>query len=46
MIIVPGLIASVLVRGIGADDGDLTYNNAIPQLMDQLLAQRGPRHRP
>src|SRR4051812_18047329 len=37
VIIVPGLIASVLVRGIGADSGDLTYNNAIPQLMDQLL---------
>jgi solute:Na+ symporter, SSS family len=37
VIIVPGLIASVLVRGIGAEDGDLTYNNAIPQLMDQLL---------
>jgi solute:Na+ symporter, SSS family len=37
VIIVPGLIASVLVRGIGAESGDLTYNNAIPQLMDQLL---------
>src|SRR4051794_11569228 len=37
VIIVPGLIASVLVRGIGADSGNLTYNNAIPQLMDQLL---------
>jgi solute:Na+ symporter, SSS family len=37
VIIVPGLIASVLVRGIGAEDGDLTYNNAIPQLMGQLL---------
>ena len=37
VIIVPGLIASVLVRGIGADSGDLTYNNAIPQLMNQLL---------
>jgi SSS family solute:Na+ symporter len=37
VIIVPGLIASVLVRGIGAEDGDLTYNNAIPQLMNQLL---------
>jgi solute:Na+ symporter, SSS family len=37
VIIVPGLIASVIVRGIGAEDGDLTYNNAIPQLMDQLL---------
>jgi solute:Na+ symporter, SSS family len=37
VIIIPGLIASVLVRGIGADSGNLTYNNAIPQLMDQLL---------
>jgi solute:Na+ symporter, SSS family len=37
VIIVPGLIASQLVHGIGADSGDLTYNNAIPQLMDQLL---------
>jgi solute:Na+ symporter, SSS family len=37
VIIVPGLIASVLVRGIGADSGDLTYNNALQQLMNQLL---------
>ena len=37
VIIVPGLIASVLVKGIGADSGDLTYNNSLQQLMDQLL---------
>src|SRR4051812_29710663 len=37
VIIVPGLIASVLVKGIGADSGDLTYNNALQQLLNQLL---------
>jgi len=36
VIIIPGMIASLLVRGIGGT-GDLQYNNAIPQLMDQLL---------
>jgi solute:Na+ symporter, SSS family len=36
VIIVPGLIASVLVKGLGGE-GDLQYNNAIPQLMNQLL---------
>jgi SSS family solute:Na+ symporter len=37
VIIVPGLIASVAVKGIGADSGDLTYNNSLQQLIDQLL---------
>jgi SSS family solute:Na+ symporter len=36
VIIVPGLIASVLVRGIGGE-GDLQYNTALQHLMDQLL---------
>src|SRR4051794_36973623 len=36
VIIIPGMIASLLVHGIGGT-GDLQYNNAIPQLMDQLL---------
>jgi SSS family solute:Na+ symporter len=36
VIIVPGLIASVLVKGLGGE-GDLQYNNAIPQLMNALL---------
>jgi len=36
VIIVPGLIASQIVSGIGGS-GDLQYNNAIPLLVDQLL---------
>jgi len=37
IIIVPGLIASVLIPGLGAEEGDLIYNNTLPLLMDQLL---------
>jgi SSS family solute:Na+ symporter len=35
--VIPGLIAVVTVKGLGADDGDLVYNNAIPLLMNDLL---------
>jgi SSS family solute:Na+ symporter len=35
--VVPGLIALVTVKGLGADKGDLVYNNAIPLLMRDLL---------
>ncbi|MFD6664131.1 sodium:solute symporter family protein [Micromonospora chalcea] len=34
---IPGLIALVTVKGLGADEGDLVYNNAIPLLMRDLL---------
>ncbi|MBW4702873.1 sodium:solute symporter family protein [Micromonospora sp. RL09-050-HVF-A] len=35
--VVPGLIALVTVKGLGAESGDLVYNNAIPLLMRDLL---------
>jgi solute:Na+ symporter, SSS family len=35
--VIPGLIALVTVRGLGADEGSLQYNNAIPLLMRDLL---------
>ncbi|WP_285684593.1 sodium:solute symporter family protein [Actinoplanes sp. NBRC 103695] len=35
--VIPGLIAIVTVKGLGADSGDLVYNNAIPLLMNDLL---------
>ncbi|MFC4064747.1 sodium:solute symporter family protein [Actinoplanes subglobosus] len=35
--VIPGLIALVTVQGLGAEEGDLTYNNAIPLLMRDLL---------
>jgi SSS family solute:Na+ symporter len=35
--VIPGLIAIVTVKGLGADEGDLVYNNAIPLLMNDLL---------
>jgi solute:Na+ symporter, SSS family len=35
--IVPGLIALVLVKGLGGTKPGTTYNDAIPQLMDKLL---------
>jgi SSS family solute:Na+ symporter len=35
--VIPGLIAVVTINGLGADKGDLTYNNAIPLLMRDLL---------
>jgi solute:Na+ symporter, SSS family len=35
--VIPGLVALVTVQGLGADKGDLQYNNAIPLLMRDLL---------
>ncbi|MEV4638814.1 sodium:solute symporter family protein [Actinoplanes sp. NPDC049548] len=35
--VIPGLIAIVTVKGLGAKTGDLQYNNAIPLLMRDLL---------
>jgi solute:Na+ symporter, SSS family len=35
--VIPGLIALVTVKGLGAEKGDLVYNNAIPLLMQDLL---------
>ena len=35
--VIPGLIALVTIKGLGAGEGDLTYNNAIPLLMRDLL---------
>ena len=35
--VIPGLIAAVTISGLGAEEGDLVYNNAIPLLMDDLL---------
>ncbi|MGC5291369.1 sodium:solute symporter family protein [Micromonospora sp. DT231] len=35
--IIPGLVALVTVKGLGAETGDLQYNNAIPLLMRDLL---------
>ena len=36
VIIVPGLIASQVIQGIGGS-GDLQYNNAVPLMVDDLL---------
>jgi len=35
--VIPGMIAIITVKGLGADEGDLVYNNAIPLLMRDLL---------
>jgi SSS family solute:Na+ symporter len=35
--VVPGLIALVTIPGLGAESGDLQFNNAIPLLMNDLL---------
>jgi SSS family solute:Na+ symporter len=35
--IIPGLVALVTIKGLGAKSGDLQYNNAIPLLIGQLL---------
>ncbi|GAA1039540.1 sodium:solute symporter family protein [Virgisporangium ochraceum] len=35
--VIPGLVALVTIEGLGAEDGDLQYNNAIPLLMRDLL---------
>nr|WP_250033431.1 sodium:solute symporter family protein [Actinoplanes maris] len=35
--VIPGLIAAVTITGLGAKEGDLQFNNAIPLLMEDLL---------
>ncbi|MFI6264679.1 sodium:solute symporter family protein [Micromonospora sp. NPDC051006] len=35
--VIPGLVALVTVQGLGAESGELQYNNAIPLLMRDLL---------
>ena len=35
--VVPGLIAAVTVKGLGAKTGDLQYNNAVPILISTYL---------
>ncbi|MFG2038559.1 sodium:solute symporter family protein [Dactylosporangium sp. NPDC048998] len=35
--VIPGLVALVTVKGLGAGTGDLQYNNAIPLLMRDFL---------
>jgi SSS family solute:Na+ symporter len=35
--VIPGLVAVVTIAGLGAESGDLQYNNAIPLLMRDLL---------
>lgn len=35
--VIPGLVALVTVKGLGADTGDLQYNNAVPLLMREFL---------
>ncbi|MFI7282368.1 sodium:solute symporter family protein [Micromonospora chersina] len=35
--VIPGLIALITVKGLGAESGDMVYNNAIPLLMRDLL---------
>ncbi|WP_098020222.1 sodium:solute symporter family protein [Streptomyces sp. b62] len=36
-VMIPGLVAAVIVPKIGTPDSDLTYNDAIPLLMQELL---------
>ena len=35
--IIPGLIALVTIKGLGGDDENLQYNNALPLLMNEYL---------
>src|SRR5215216_1028397 len=37
LVVVPGLIAAVTVKGLGAKTGDLQYNNAVPILISTYL---------
>jgi SSS family solute:Na+ symporter len=37
VVVIPGLIAAVTVKGIGAKTGDLQFNNAIPILVSKYL---------
>jgi solute:Na+ symporter, SSS family len=37
IVVIPGLIAAVTVKGLGAKTGDLQFNNAIPILVSRYL---------
>jgi SSS family solute:Na+ symporter len=37
VVVIPGLVAAVSVKGLGAKTGDLQFNNAIPILISQYL---------
>ncbi len=37
VVMIPGMIALVVIKGLGAGDPDLEYNNAIPLLMNEYL---------
>lgn len=37
LVMIPGMVAAVVVPNIGTDRSDLTYNDAIPLLMRELL---------
>jgi SSS family solute:Na+ symporter len=37
VVVIPGLIAAVTVKGLGAKTGDLQFNNAIPILVSRYL---------
>src|ERR687888_479354 len=37
VVVVPGLVAAVTVKGIGAKTGDLQFNNAIPILISKYM---------
>jgi SSS family solute:Na+ symporter len=37
VVIIPGLVAAVTVKGLGAKTGDLTFNNAIPILISKYM---------
>jgi solute:Na+ symporter, SSS family len=37
LVVVPGLIAAVTIKGLGAKTGDLQYNNAVPILISTYL---------
>jgi len=37
VVVIPGLVAAVTVKGIGAKTGDLQFNNAIPILISKYL---------
>jgi solute:Na+ symporter, SSS family len=37
VMIIPGMVALVLIKGLGGNNPDLQYNNAIPLLMNKFL---------
>jgi SSS family solute:Na+ symporter len=37
VMVVPGMVALVVIKGLGGSNADLQYNNAIPLLMDRYL---------